>query len=100
MNSIYRLRESLYRALSSPETHNDESELFDELMVQKPRLLKLLDVGPRNVQEQRELESGELLFLLIGFGFHRLLRQDCGKWRISRREHGLCETSHFPLSTT
>ena len=59
MNSIYRLRESLYRALSSPETQNDESELFDELMVQKPRLLKLLDVGPRNVQEQRELESGE-----------------------------------------
>ena len=59
MNSIYRLRESLYRALSSPEAHNDESELFDELMVQKPRLLKLLDVGPRNVQEQRELESGE-----------------------------------------
>ena len=59
MNSIYRLRESLYRALSSPETHNDDSELFDELMVQKSRLRKLLDVGPRNVQEQRELESGE-----------------------------------------
>ena len=59
MNSIHRLRESLYRALSSPETHNDESELFEELMVQKSRLLKLLDVGPRNVQEQRELESGD-----------------------------------------
>jgi nuclear pore complex protein Nup205 len=59
MNSIHRLRESLYRALSSPESHSDEPELFDELMVQKPRLLKLLDVGPRNAQEQRELESGE-----------------------------------------
>ena len=59
MNSIHRLRESLYRALSSPESHDDELELFDELMIQKPRLLKLLDVGPRNAQEQRELESGE-----------------------------------------
>jgi len=66
MNSIHRLRESLYRALASPESHNDEPELFDELMVQKPRLLKLLDVGPQNAQEQRELESGEQLYLLIG----------------------------------
>jgi nuclear pore complex protein Nup205 len=59
MNSIHCLRESLYRALSSPESHNDEPELFEELMVQKSRLLKLLDVGPRNAQEQRELESGK-----------------------------------------
>jgi nuclear pore complex protein Nup205 len=58
MNSIHRLKESLYRVLSSPKSHNEELELFDELMVQKPRLLKLLDVGPRNAQEQRELESG------------------------------------------
>ena len=59
MNLIHRLRESLYRALSSPESDNDEPELFEELMVQQPRLLKLLDVGPRNAQEQKELESGE-----------------------------------------
>lgn len=58
MNSIQRLRESLYRTLSS-DSNDAEPELFDELMVQKPRLLKLLDVGPRNAQEQRELESGE-----------------------------------------
>ncbi|KAF8970600.1 nucleoporin Nup186/Nup192/Nup205 [Flammula alnicola] len=59
MNSIHRLREALLRALSSQDSQHDEQELFDELMVQKPRLLKLFDVGPRNAQEQREIESGK-----------------------------------------
>ncbi|KAF9556462.1 hypothetical protein CPC08DRAFT_641486 [Agrocybe pediades] len=59
MNTIHRLREALVKALSPQESRNDEQELFDELMVQKPRLLKLFDVGPRNPQEQREIESGK-----------------------------------------
>lgn len=59
MNSIHRLKDVLSRALLSPEAHSDEQEVFDELMVQKPRLLKLFEVGPRNPQEQREIESGE-----------------------------------------
>lgn len=58
MNSIHRLREALFKVLSTPE-HHGEQELFDELMVQKSRLLKLFDVGPRNPQEQREIESGK-----------------------------------------
>ncbi|KAF9529076.1 nucleoporin Nup186/Nup192/Nup205 [Crepidotus variabilis] len=59
MNTIYRLKDVLSKALSSPEIYNDEQEVFDELMVQKNRLLKLFEVGPRNSQEQREIESGK-----------------------------------------
>lgn len=58
MESISRLRSALYKALSPTNVQYSEQELFDELMVQKPRLLKLLDVGQRNLQEQREIESG------------------------------------------
>ncbi|KAH9477078.1 Nuclear pore complex protein Nup205 [Psilocybe cubensis] len=59
METIHRLRETLFKALSPHETFQDEQELFDELMVQKPRLNKLFDVGPRNAQEQRDIESGK-----------------------------------------
>jgi len=62
METIHLLREVLSRVLASPETQNDEQELFDELMVQKPRLLKLFEVGPRNPQEQREIESGMCIY--------------------------------------
>ncbi|KXN92702.1 hypothetical protein AN958_06980 [Leucoagaricus sp. SymC.cos] len=59
MDSISRLRHSLYSALSPANIHYNEQELFDELMVQKPRLLKLLDAGQRSSQEQKEIESGK-----------------------------------------
>ncbi|KAF9445985.1 hypothetical protein P691DRAFT_777187 [Macrolepiota fuliginosa MF-IS2] len=59
MESISRLRNTLYKALSPTNVQYNEQELFDELMVQKPRLLKLLDVGQRNAQEQKEIESGK-----------------------------------------
>ncbi|KAJ3509906.1 hypothetical protein NLJ89_g4967 [Agrocybe chaxingu] len=61
MKTIHRLREALVRALSpcSHDVHHDEQDLFDELMIQKPRLLKLFEVGPRNPLEQREIESGK-----------------------------------------
>ncbi|KAF8878281.1 nucleoporin Nup186/Nup192/Nup205 [Gymnopilus junonius] len=58
MNSIHRLRDALVNVLAAPD-HHGEQELFDELMVQKPRLLKLFVVGPRNNIEQREIESGK-----------------------------------------
>ena len=58
MNTIHRLREYLFRALVPQDTPYDDQELFDELMVQKSRLLKLLDVGPRSSVEQREIEGG------------------------------------------
>ncbi|PPQ63451.1 hypothetical protein CVT24_004983 [Panaeolus cyanescens] len=59
MDMISRLRDLLFRALSSPEPHHEEQELFDQLMLQKPRLLQLFDVGPQSQQEQREIESGK-----------------------------------------
>ncbi|KAF9054278.1 nucleoporin Nup186/Nup192/Nup205 [Panaeolus papilionaceus] len=59
MDTISRLRELLFRALSSPEPQHEEQELFDQLMLQKPRLLQLFDVGPQSQQEQKEIESGK-----------------------------------------
>ncbi|KAG6907715.1 hypothetical protein DXG01_007628 [Tephrocybe rancida] len=58
MEPISRLRELLVRALDSGLLDHGEQELFDELMVQKPHLLRLLNVGPRNATEQKEIESG------------------------------------------
>jgi nuclear pore complex protein Nup205 len=63
MDSISRVRDMLASVMSGRESHHTEQELFDELLVQKPRLLNLLDVGGRNAQEQRELESGASSFL-------------------------------------
>jgi nuclear pore complex protein Nup205 len=58
MDTINRLREALLRVLSTPDLHNDGPDLFDQLMIQKPQLQKLLDVGPSNAQERLEVESG------------------------------------------
>ncbi|KAJ6619045.1 nucleoporin Nup186/Nup192/Nup205 [Mycena sp. CBHHK59/15] len=59
MESIVRLRVVLLNAISGRGIHHGEQELFDELMVHKSTLLNLFDVGARNPQEQRELESGK-----------------------------------------
>ncbi|KAJ7620549.1 nucleoporin Nup186/Nup192/Nup205 [Mycena polygramma] len=59
MESIARLRVVLLNALSGRGVQHGEQELFDELMVHKSCLVNLFDVGPRNPQEQRELESGK-----------------------------------------
>ena len=58
MESISLLRTLMVAALTSNLETYAEQELFDELMVQKPRLLNLLDVGARDQQEQHEIESG------------------------------------------
>lgn len=58
MESIGRLRVVLLNAISGRGIHNGEQDLFDELMVHKSSLVNLFDVGARNPQEQRELESG------------------------------------------
>lgn len=34
-------------------------QLFEELMLSKPHLLRLFDVGPRNDQEKKEVEGGK-----------------------------------------
>ncbi|KAG5340572.1 hypothetical protein C0989_001177 [Termitomyces sp. Mn162] len=61
MQSISRLRELLVTVLDTGLLNHGEQELFDELMVQKPRLLRLLDVGPRNAAEQKGIESGRTI---------------------------------------
>ena len=65
MGPISELWEVLLNVLLPENTSYDEQELFDELMVQKPRLLALLDVGSRNPKEQKEVESGTLFFYLL-----------------------------------
>ncbi|KAF7373366.1 hypothetical protein MSAN_00546200 [Mycena sanguinolenta] len=62
METIGRLRVVLLNTLqvaSGRGVQHGEQELFDELMVHKSCLLNLFDVGARNPQEQRELESGK-----------------------------------------
>jgi nuclear pore complex protein Nup205 len=58
MESISRLRATLLASLGTRGAQHGDQELFDELMVHQQCLLKLFDVGPRNPQEQREIESG------------------------------------------
>ncbi|KAI0651312.1 nucleoporin Nup186/Nup192/Nup205 [Trametes meyenii] len=60
MASVSRLRAVLQSAFSSRGLPNGEQEFFEELMAHRPQLLNLFDVGPRNPQEQRELESGKI----------------------------------------
>lgn len=69
MDTIFRLREALVRVLtySSEDASRGGQELFEELMLQKNRLLNLLDVGQRSPQEQREVESGEYSYGLPQF---------------------------------
>jgi nuclear pore complex protein Nup205 len=58
MASLSRLRTALLAALNPAGFQNAEQELFDQLVSHTQQLLNLGDVGPRNPQEQRELESG------------------------------------------
>ncbi|KAG0707241.1 nucleoporin Nup186/Nup192/Nup205 [Suillus ampliporus] len=58
MESISRLRSVLLTSLSS--RGHGEQELFDELMMNKQRLLELFEVGQSSQQEQQELRSGRI----------------------------------------
>ena len=58
MDPISQLRNSLLNALSERGARNGDQELFDALMLQKSRLASIFDVGNRNPQEQKEIESG------------------------------------------
>lgn len=67
MESVARLRSVIVEALGSQGQQTIQQELFDELMIHRPRLLKVFDVGSRDAQQQREIESGMLhiyLFML------------------------------------
>ncbi|KAG7087591.1 hypothetical protein E1B28_013544 [Marasmius oreades] len=59
METISRLRSALLNALGSGGSQYAEQEVFDELMVHKARLVKVFDVGLRNIEHQKEIESGK-----------------------------------------
>ncbi|KAJ3995979.1 nucleoporin Nup186/Nup192/Nup205 [Lentinula boryana] len=59
METIFQLRTLLLAALADRGAQNVEQELFDSLMVHKSRLANVFDVGNRNPQEQKEIESGK-----------------------------------------
>ena len=65
MSSVSRLRAILSTAFSARGLSNGEQEFFEELMAHKPQLVNLYDVGPRNPQEQRELESGMFTYATV-----------------------------------
>jgi nuclear pore complex protein Nup205 len=60
MEAISRLRASLLASLSGRAGLHGEQELFEDLMVCKPSLLNLFNVGARSQTEQREVEAGGL----------------------------------------
>ncbi|TFY64741.1 hypothetical protein EVJ58_g2418 [Rhodofomes roseus] len=60
MASVTQLRTLLLSAFSPRGLQNGEQEFFEELMAHKPLLTNLYDIGPRNPQEQRELETGKI----------------------------------------
>lgn len=63
MDSISALRETITRAVSPGATSHHVQDLFDALATQRPSLLKLLHVDPRNSHEQQEIQSGQSLYI-------------------------------------
>ncbi|KAI0075076.1 hypothetical protein K474DRAFT_1600404 [Panus rudis PR-1116 ss-1] len=61
MTSLADLKTTLYSALSSGGDVAAEQELYEDLMAHKPTLVNVFNVGPRNPQEQKEIESGKIL---------------------------------------
>lgn len=58
MASVSDLRTILVSAFTSRGLQNGEQEFFEELLAHRPHLANLYDVGPRDPQEKKELESG------------------------------------------
>ncbi|KAF9815688.1 hypothetical protein IEO21_04405 [Rhodonia placenta] len=61
MASVSQLRSGLLSAFSSRGLQNGEQQLFQELRAHRALLMNIYDVGPRNQQEERELQSGKVL---------------------------------------
>lgn len=85
MESISSLRTTLLAALSASDRQEGVQELFDELAANKPRLLNVFQFGPRNPQEQREVESGMSHFLPNLFVRHCSLLYSIGKVAVDGR---------------
>ncbi|TRM60040.1 nucleoporin Nup186/Nup192/Nup205 [Schizophyllum amplum] len=60
MEHIPRLKTLLLAVANGATSPNLEENVFNALNASKPQLLRLLDVGPRNAQEKKELEAGRI----------------------------------------
>ena len=58
MEVITSLRQLLVAAVGETGVEN-EQELFDELTINKTRLLSVYDFGPRNPNELKEIQQGK-----------------------------------------
>lgn len=76
MSSISQLRSTLLSVLNTNSPQTAEQELYLQLMANKPALLAIFDVGKRNQQEQREVESGEVFLCLLLFGNAEVLHKE------------------------
>ncbi len=65
METISQLRDALLSSLGGHGSQLGEQKLFDLLMQYKSRLSNVFDVGARNPQEQREIESGVWPFYFV-----------------------------------
>lgn len=88
MASVSQLRSGLLSAFSSRGLQNGEQQLFQELRAHRALLMNIYDVGPRNQQEERELQSGErnIVFLSAFRITHLKHREGPDKWEITGSE--------------
>jgi nuclear pore complex protein Nup205 len=64
MDSPSHLRAILRKILDNGTLHG-EPELFEELTLNRDTLLRLFDVGGKNANERRELESGTCFCIVL-----------------------------------
>ncbi len=68
--SLPELRSLLFSVLSSNGQGVSEQELSEELIAHKQRLLRVFEVGKRSTEEQKELQSGEVLWHSVFLAAH------------------------------
>ena len=61
MSPFSRLRSALISTLTPQGFQSVEQELFDQLVSNRQHILDLYNVGPQNLQQRLELESGQSL---------------------------------------
>ncbi len=93
--TIARLRSVILAGLAQKCS---QQELFDELMAHKQQLLKIFDVGNRDPQQQKELESG-MCQPQVSVSIH-IHRQNRDKWQVGCSKCRVCPSGHLSLPAT
>lgn len=101
METISRLRSALLNALGGGGSQYAEQEVFEELRAHRTRLRKVFDVGIRNSEHQREIESG-MPFLVFQAEIFRtsltLNRENRHQWKTGSNQRRIRKTVHIPFS--